>query len=52
MKYYLLAFLFALALSVEQYAKEENVVILTDDNFDEYIKSHDHVLVKFYVSQF
>lgn len=48
MKYYLLAFLFVCALSVEEYAKEENVVILTDDNFDEYIKTHEHVLVKFY----
>lgn len=32
----------------EDYPKEENVVVLTDDTFDGFINSHDHVLVKFY----
>lgn len=37
-----------LFVACEEYAKEDNVVVLTDDNFDEYIKAHEHVLVKFY----
>ena len=32
----------------EDYPKEENVIVLTDDTFDAFINSHDHVLVKFY----
>ncbi|MCQ2815780.1 MAG: hypothetical protein MJ252_00790 [archaeon] len=47
MRYILLAFLFVFACS-EEYAREENVIILTDDNFDDFIKTHDNVLVKFY----
>ncbi len=48
MNYFLLFGIISLVSSIE-YKKEDNVVILTDDSFDEYINSHDDVLVKFYV---
>lgn len=49
MKYYIIALLLALTVCKTEYSKEENVYVLTDDNFDEFIKEHEHVLVKFYV---
>lgn len=50
MKYYLFLCLLVFALAVEEIKKEENVYVLTDDDFDDFLQKHDHVLVKFYVS--
>ena len=40
--------LLALTLCADEYPKEENVIVLTDDTFDAFIGSHENVLVKFY----
>lgn len=48
MRTYLLFCIFIFALTVDV-KKEENVFVLTDKSFDDFIKEHDHVLVKFYV---
>ena len=47
MRTLLLISLLALSFAAEV-GKEDNVYVLTDDNFDDFIKEHDHVLVKFY----
>ena len=49
MKYFVLVCLFAAIFSVEEYNREDGVIILTETNFDAFIASHEHVLVKFYV---
>ena len=41
------AFLFGLGISAE-IAEEENVLVLTKDNFDEALKLHPYLLVEFY----
>ena len=40
--------LLALTLCADEYPKEENVIVLTDDTFDAFIGSHENVLVKLY----
>lgn len=42
------AILFICALAFAEFAEEENVLVLTDSNFDEAIKLHDNLLVEFY----
>jgi protein disulfide-isomerase A1 len=38
----------ALASAFAAFPEEDNVLVLTDANFDEAIKAHDHILVEFY----
>lgn len=40
--------LFLVALFTLNYAEEDNVVVLTDDNFDDFVKDNSKVLVEFY----
>jgi protein disulfide-isomerase A1 len=46
--YVTLAISCILALSMAVVEEEDHVLVLTDDNFDEVIKEHDHLLVEFY----
>lgn len=50
MKFCLLLLLTLTFVVSDEIGKDNNVYILTDDNFDEFIKTHDYVLVKFYVT--
>lgn len=47
MRTFLIAALLALTVCAD-IEKDENVYVLTDDNFDDFINTHDHVLVKFF----
>ena len=40
--------LITISINANDIIKEDNVYVLTDDNFDSFISSHDNVLVKFY----
>lgn len=49
MKFLLFTLLLALAFA-EDYPKDNDVTILTEEDFDDFIKGHQHVLVKFFVN--
>jgi len=42
------AILFLCAIAFAEITEEEGVLVLNDDNFDEAIKQHESLLVKFY----
>ena len=43
-----IAFLFICVLAFAEYAENDGVIVLNDDNFDQAIAEHESLLVKFY----
>lgn len=40
--------LLSLTFAAPTYTEEDNVVVLTDDNYEEFLSTHKYVLVEFY----
>ena len=43
-----LLFVFAFVVRAAKFEEEDDVLVLTDDNFDEAVAAHDTLLVEFY----